>query len=179
MNQKQVFIGVIVLAVLALGVSVAALIEAGQAGDVQTMGVTNFDSVAATTFTGNLVGNVTGNVTGDVTGDATGDVTGNVTVNDLLNLSDTDSTLNGTQTLTPTATFYEFAPTAVLTLTLATGSATVGDVLILQNTVTTNTVVVDTGATVGGGNITLGQNDLAVFIYTNSKWVEIASPDNS
>lgn len=28
------------------------------------MGVTNFDSVAATTFTGNLVGNVTGNQSG-------------------------------------------------------------------------------------------------------------------
>ena len=32
------------------------------------MGTTNFDTVAAATFTGAVVGNVTGDVTGDVTG---------------------------------------------------------------------------------------------------------------
>ncbi len=32
------------------------------------MGTTNFDEIAATTFTGALVGNVTGNLTGNVTG---------------------------------------------------------------------------------------------------------------
>lgn len=89
------------------------------------------------------------------------------------------STLVSTQTLTPAATFYEFAPATVLTLTLATGSATVGDLLILQNTVSTNTVILDTGATGGGSNITLGLNDLALFIFTNTKWVEIVSIDNS
>jgi len=102
-----------------------------------------------------------------------------LTVDDTLNIDDTDNALAGTQTITPTATFYEFAPATTLTLTIATGSATVGDFLILQNTVSTSTVIVDTGATVGGGNITLGANDLALFIFTNTKWVEIASPDNS
>ena len=35
------------------------------------MSTTNFDTVAATTFTGALVGNVTGNLTGDITGELT------------------------------------------------------------------------------------------------------------
>lgn len=36
------------------------------------MGTTNFDAVAAATFTGALVGNVTGNIKGDVTGNLAG-----------------------------------------------------------------------------------------------------------
>ena len=102
-----------------------------------------------------------------------------LSVDSALNLDDTDSVLAGTQTLTPTATYYQLSPATVLTLTLAIGSASDGDLLLLHNTVATNTVVVDTGATVGGGNITLAANDLVLFIYGNSKWVEIASPDNS
>lgn len=35
------------------------------------MGTTNFDAVAATTFTGALVGNVTGDVTGNISGNVT------------------------------------------------------------------------------------------------------------
>ncbi len=102
-----------------------------------------------------------------------------LTVDDTFNLDDTDSALTGSQTITPTTTFYEFAPLTTLTITLATGEATVGDLLILQNTVSTSTVIIDTTATQGGGNITLGANDLALFIFSNSVWVEIASPDNS
>lgn len=101
-------------------------------------------------------------------------------IEETLNLDDTDSTLTGAQSFTPAATFYEFTPTAMLTLTLGTGSAEVGDILIIQNSsAVTNVVVIDTGATVGGGNVTLGTNDLLMLIYTNSKWAEIASPDNS
>lgn len=39
------------------------------------MADTNFDSVVASTFTGNLVGNVTGNLTGNVTGNVSGGTT--------------------------------------------------------------------------------------------------------
>lgn len=42
------------------------------------MADTNFDSVVAVTFTGNVTGNVTGNLEGDVTGNLEGDVTGNL-----------------------------------------------------------------------------------------------------
>ena len=100
-------------------------------------------------------------------------------VDDTFNIDDTDSTITGTQTITPTATFYELNPASTLTVTVATASAAVGDFLVLQNISAQSVIVVDTGATVGGGNVTLGQNDLVMFIYSNSKWIEIASPDNS
>jgi hypothetical protein len=45
------------------------------------MADTNFDSVVATTFTGNLTGDVTGNVTGNLEGNVTGNLEGNVTGN--------------------------------------------------------------------------------------------------
>ncbi len=103
--------------------------------------------------------------------------TGDTTLSGLINLSPAAYTLTGAQTLTPTVSYYELAPAAVLTLTLGTGSA--GDWLIIANTVTTSTVIVDTGATAGGGNITLGENDIAEFINIDGTWAEIASPDNS
>lgn len=105
------------------------------------------------------------------------DSAGGVTQSGLVNLAPTAYLLTGAQTLTPTVSYYELAPATVLTLTLGTGSA--GDYLILANTVATSTVIVDTGATAGGGNITLGENDIAEFINIDGTWAEIASPDNS
>jgi len=116
---------------------------------------------------------------GDATITANVIANGDLTIDDTFNLDDMDSALAGTQTLTATVTFYEFAPATVLTLTLATGGAEVGDLLILSNTVATNTVLVDTGATIGGGNITLGLNDTAIFLYSNSKWIMLSTADNS
>lgn len=92
---------------------------------------------------------------------------------------DTDSALTGAQTITPTYSYLQVSPTAVLTITLATGSAADGDLLIVHNLVATQTDIIDTGATVGGGNINLGQDDIAIFIFGDGVWVEIASPDNS
>ncbi len=140
-------------------------------------GAVDFDTTLNVDGASTLVGAVS--VTGAST--LTGAITAenDLTVDDTMSFDDTDSALAATQTLTPTATFYEFAPATTLTLTLATGEATVGDLLILANTVSTSTVIVDTGATAGGGNVTLGENDLALFIFTNTNWVEIASGDNS
>lgn len=107
------------------------------------------------------------------------DAQSDLTVDDTFNVDDTPSTLAGTQTLTPTASLYTFAPATTLTLTLATGEADNGDDLLLINTVTTSTVVIDTGATIGGGNITLGLNDTALYRFINSKWVMISTANNS
>jgi hypothetical protein len=106
-------------------------------------------------------------------------LSGSLTSDGILNLADTDSVLTGAQTITPTYSYLQVSPSAVLTLTLATGSATDGDILIIHNLVSTTTTVIDTGATQGGGNVTLGQDDPAIFIFGDGVWVEIASPDNS
>lgn len=125
-------------------------------------GVSNFDDLA---------------IGGDLT--VTGDVATNtdLTVDDTFAIDDTAYALTGTQTLTPTASYYLLNATSTLTLTL--GATAVGDVLILHNVGVSNTIVTDTGATQGGGAVTIGPDDIGLFIYGNSKWVEIASPDNS
>lgn len=102
-----------------------------------------------------------------------------VTVDDVFNVDENDNAQTGAQTLVPTATYYQFSPTSVLTLTISTTGVLEGDFLILHNLVTTSTTIADTGATVGGGVVTLGQDDLAMFIYGDGVWIEIASPDNS
>lgn len=147
-----------------------------------TEGVTNFDSLTLgedliVTDDSTLTDDVS--IGGDLTVTGAATLSGDVIVDDTLNLDELANTATGSTTITPTTTYYQLAPTALLTITLATGSAAAGDLLILHNTVTTNTNIVDTGATVGGGAIDLGANDLAIFIYGNSKWIELASPDNS
>lgn len=89
-------------------------------------------------------------------------------------------TSTGAQTITPTNnSLYNLNPAAVLTVTLSTGAAQTGDIVIFANNVTTNTIIADTGATQGGGNITLGENDNAGFLFLGDAWIEIFSPDNS
>jgi len=101
-------------------------------------------------------------------------------ITNVLNIADADSVLSGTNTITPTSSYLQTAPVdQVLTMTIATGAAVDGDILIVHNLNTTNTVIIDTGATAGGGNITLGQDDPAGFIFGDGVWVELFSPDNS
>ena len=169
----SLFVVFIVVAVLAGG-----LVNAAPPAQQQT----TFDNVK---INGDLTVTDDFTLTDDlaVGGDlaVTGNVTANtdLTVDDTFNIDDTDSTLTGSQTITPTYSYLQVSPTAVLTLTLATGAAVDGDILIIHNAVTTNTVIVDTGATQGGGNVTLAQDDIAAFIFGDSVWVEMFSPDNS
>lgn len=145
-------------------------------------GVSNFDDI---TLSGDLVvGDDTtfGDdvaVAGDLTVTGSATVSADVTVDDTFNIDDTDSLITGTQSISVTASFYEFGPASVLTLTLDTDDVAVGDLLFITNVGSANVVIVDTGATQGGGNVTIGVDDSAVFIFSNSKWIEIASPDNS
>jgi hypothetical protein len=109
------------------------------------MADTNFDSVAAAAFTGDLTGNVTGNVTGDVTGN-----------------------IAGLQTL-PAATAYVGAAAGTLAISPAAGRASmtkadgagaytlaapgagnVGKILVIENGHATAHVV--TVAGLAGGN---------------------------
>lgn len=154
--------------------------------DLNVDGATTLDEItsagAFTISSGDLT-LTTGDLTitaGDIAATAGSLTVGaDVTVDDTLNIDDTDSVIVGTQTITPSASYYQMSPVTALTLTLATGEASEGDLLIVHSMVSTNTIIIDTGATVGGSNITLSTNDLAMFIFGNGKWVEIASPDNS
>lgn len=102
---------------------------------------------------------------------------GDVIVSDTLTLSPATYTATGAQTLTPTLTNYTLNPTAALTLTLGAGSD--GDVLKLVNISSYSVIVVDTGATNGGGNRTLGQYDYIEFMYVSDRWIETGFSDNS
>lgn len=104
---------------------------------------------------------------------------GSLVSNGILNVAPASYALTGAQTLTPTVSYYQVSPTALLTLTLSTGGASDGDILIIHNLVTTNTNIVDTGATAGGGAHDLGQDDNAGFIFGDGVWMELFSPDNS
>lgn len=171
-NLAATVIGALALVLVAFGV----LQPDTAANQPEARGVSNFDTVTADVVNGTTVNGTTVNA-GAL--NATGAVvaSGDLTVDDTFGTDSTAYSLTGAQTLTPTASYYQLAPLATLTLTL--GAGTTGDYLILHNTVATSTIVADTGATVGGDAITLGANDLAVFIYGNSAWIEIASPDNS
>lgn len=118
-------------------------------------------------------------IDGDLEVNSNAYVDTDLTIDDTLNIDDTDSALTGAQTITPTYSYLQVSPTAVLTVTLGVPTACDGDLFIIHNLVTTSTVVVDTGATVGGGNITMAQDDLAGFICGDGVWVELFSPDNS
>lgn len=80
--------------------------------------------------------------------------------------------LTGAQTLTPTATFYQVSSASLLTLTIATGAAEGGDVVLLQNTSAVTHTIADTGATVGGSTRSFSPDDLIGFIFDGSNWIE-------
>ncbi len=170
----------------------AALMLIGQADPARgrpPLGVTNFDSIhlsdSNTTATPNFMANQRGaGVIAEFRDAATPvaripDGGGLTLLVGPLNFSPASYALTGAQTLTPTVSYYQVSPTALLTLTLSTGGATDGDLLLIHNLVATNTNIVDTGATAGGGALDLAQDDLAGFIFGDGVWVELFSPDNS
>ncbi len=105
---------------------------------------------------------------------------GDVTLEGTLNVGDNAYTSVGAQTLDPVNSVYLLSPVTVLTLTLATTTSVAGDFVLLVSQVATDTTVVDTGATVGGGVRTLGSDgDNILLMYDGTKWVEISFADNS
>ncbi len=108
------------------------------------------------------------------------DVSGDLTIDDTFNIDDTAYSSVGAQTLDPSASMYLMSPATTLTLTLATTTSVTGDFVWFVSTVATDTVIVDTGATAGGGNRTLGTaGDVIGFIFNGSAWVEAFYSDNS
>lgn len=148
----------------------------------EARGVTNFDSL---TLSNDLVVGDDASIAGETTLAGATTQTGNLTasadliVDDVFNTDENAYALTGAQTLNPTATYYQMAPTATLTLTLGTTGVAAGDYLIVNNTVVTSTVIVDTGATLGDGDIVLGLDDIAGFVYDGTAWVETTAPSNN
>lgn len=87
-------------------------------------------------------------------------------------------TSSGSQTLTPTVSLYLVAPTSTLTLTLASGEAKPGDVLVIGSTTTTSTIVLTTNTALAASR-TISKNDVLEFRYFNSQWVESNYKDNT
>ena len=105
---------------------------------------------------------------------------GDVTLEGTLNIGDNAYTSVGAQTLDPVNSVYLLSPVTVLTLTLATTTSVAGDFVLLMSQVATDTTIVDTGATVGGGTRTLGSDgDNILLMYDGAKWVEVSFADNS
>jgi hypothetical protein len=180
MTEKKFYtffgiLGILLVAVLLL--QVLALDPPMAQGS--TTNLTDLDLSGTLTVDGAsmLTGNTALAGTLGVTGNTT--LSADLVVDDTFNIDDTTIVISGTQTYTPTATAYLLNPSGTLTLTLATGSAAVGDFLWLVNVSAQSVIVVDTGATAGGGSRTLGQNDVIGFIYANSKWLEAFFSDNS
>jgi hypothetical protein len=85
-----------------------------------------------------------------------------------------------TTTITPTHTFYSLDTAAAVTITLA-ASGVEGQLLILINDDANATIIADTNlVSADGSAITMTDaDDMAVLIYQDDKWHEIASPNGS
>lgn len=147
------------------------VLQVTNAGNIDTEGTADVEGTLTVTGAAALKSTL------DTTGNGT--FSADLTVDDTFNIDDTDSALTGAQTITPTYSYLQVSPATVLTITLGVPAGCDGDILIIHNLVTTSTTVIDTGATQGGGAITLGQDDPAGFICGDGVWVELFSPDNS
>jgi len=133
--------------------------DLGVAGDLEVDGASDLDGTL--------------NVAGAVT------LQDDLIVDDTFNVDDTAYALTGTQTLTPTASTYVISSASAVTITLATSSASAGDFLWLVDNTAQAVVIVDTTATAGGSDRTLGIHDVIGFIFDGTIWVEAFYSDNS
>lgn len=154
-KQKWFNIGLVILAVgaLAMGVYAVTMGNQPEARGTQHFGASQFD----------------GNVLMDT----------DLAIDDTFKIDDTIYLLTGTQTLTPTASYYIVQSASAVTITLATGGAESGDFLYVVDKTAQAVVFVDTGATAGGGNRTLGNHDAVGFLFDGSIWIEAFYSDNS
>ncbi len=95
-------------------------------------------------------------------------------VDDVFNIDDTAYTLSGTQTLTPTASYYAINAGGILTLTLGTSGVAAGDILIISNASANNVNIPHTNMfSSTGAALDLGQYDVAAFLFDGTRWLEL------
>ncbi|MBN1535197.1 MAG: hypothetical protein JW908_00590 [Anaerolineales bacterium] len=152
----------------------------------ETLSVTGATSLGSTlAVTGNTSVGGTLGATGATTLGSTLSVTGAATLGSTVSAADAvtfsgetiyataEFTPTAGQTLTPAATFYVIGSSGAVSMTLGTTGATAGQMLMLYgddaNTVTIN----DTNLkSTSGAALSLGQYDIAVFIFNGTDWVE-------
>ncbi len=155
MKQKWFNTGLVILVAIALFVGAYAITQSNRP---EARGSTHF---GAAQFSGDVL------------------IDADIAIDDTFKVDDTIYILTDTQTLTPTASYYIVQSASAVTITLATGSAASGDFLYVVDKTSQAVVFVDTGATAGGGNRTLGNHDVIGFIFDGSMWVESFYSDNS
>ncbi|RJX17536.1 MAG: hypothetical protein C4575_12905 [Desulforudis sp.] len=162
-NTKFYLINAVITLVVALAVSVGALI----AFDVPVVqGVTNFDSL---TLSENLIVGGTSALGDDVT-----------FTESIVLTPNTFSATTGAISLTADYTYYNITPTGTITLTLTTTGASIGQLLVITNKAAQNIVIADTIVrTSSGAALTLGQYDIVAFVFTGTEWYELFLLANS
>ncbi len=143
-----------------------ALVEAGQAGDVQTMSASGYllsveDGSGTVWFSISDAG--VASLVGNASASANLTVDTDLTVDDTFNIDDTAYTLTGMQTLTPTASYYELNPGGQLTITLA-AACTAGDLYLFANKANQAVTFVDTNIRTTDGNaVAMDQYDTVAW----------------
>lgn len=169
---------VAVLALLVAGAAVFLQLSAMQAPEPAA--IESATVLTDLTLEDDLVVGDDASVTGDLAVTGTSSVTGVQTFTDAASFAGetiyTRSWITPTagQTLSPSATFYTVGSTGAVSMTLGTSGVTLGQVVYLygvdNNTVTIN----DTNLRSSTGNaLSLGQYDIAGFIYNGVEWVEM------
>jgi hypothetical protein len=146
--------------------ALAVLNVVGSVGLVEQGTTTNFTDLAVSN---------TLSVTGATTLTGSSTASNDFTVAKVLNVNAATYTSVGVQTLNPTSTFYSINPASALTVTLGTTGVVAGDLLILYDAANQAVVIVDSNVkTTSGSALTLGQYDVATFIFDGTSWIEIS-----
>lgn len=121
------------------------------------------DNSGNTAVAGTLTVTGTSTLVGNASASANLTVDTDLTVDDTFNIDDTAYTLTGTQTLTPTASYYEMNPSGQLTVTLA-AACTAGDLYLFANKANQTVTFVDTNIRTTDGNaVALNQYDTVAW----------------
>lgn len=88
------------------------------------------------------------------------------------------TTLTDGATFAPSRAAHPLDSAGDVGVSLAAGSATAGDLLLLYNTADTTITITDTGTAKLAGDAGLGQHDALLLIYDGAHWIELARSDN-
>jgi hypothetical protein len=151
------------------------------AGGAEPSNVTHFNnlSTADLEVTGDVTAAGVMTIADDLTASDDLIVEGNLALAQVLSINTAGYTQSGAKTLSPIRSIYSVNPGDVLTLTLGTTGVELGQLAFFINISANNVTIVDTGHTAGGGDRTLGQDDVIGFIYTARGWLEAFYSDNS